>query len=208
MHVEEIIYPAGTRGLSWRLDEETTRLLDLCREAGIPVDDLSDMPVKWQREQLAERLLLHCAFGKPVTLLHDGQGAPWIKGVKVNISITHTQGLVALAWNERHVIGLDAERCDRRQVLRVRSKFLNASEQQFIVSEDLAAHIIAWTAKEAVIKAERNSAIDWTDGIKLEPFASEAVEIGFTAHCGHHDYRITSRRLEEYYMTVAEPIND
>ncbi|MBR6431766.1 MAG: 4-phosphopantetheinyl transferase family protein, partial [Muribaculaceae bacterium] len=93
----------------------------------------------------------------------------------------------------------------RQQVLRVRDKYLNASEKQFIAPNDLATHIIAWTAKEAIIKAERNSALDWTDGICLDPFSVDNEEIVFSACCGCARYRLTCRRHEGHYVTVAEP---
>ena len=205
MLVDELTYPAGTRALLWRLEEEPQQLLALCREQGIPVGDLVKLPAKRQREKAAERLLLCRAFGQPVTLLHDGQGAPSLDGMGVNISITHTMQLVALAWNEHHVIGLDAEQCDRAQVVKVRDKFLNSSEKAFVDVDDLAAHIIAWTAKEAVIKAERNSAIDWTDGICLEPFSQSGEETVLVAVCDSRRYRLTCRPVHGHYITVAVP---
>lgn len=186
--------------------EEASRLLALCREASIPCDDLMELPVKRLREKAAERLLLREAFGRPVSLCHDVQGAPFVEGFDVNISITHTPRLVALAVDDRHIIGIDAELMDRQQVLRVRDKFLNASEKQFIAADDLAAHVIAWTAKEAIIKAERNSAIDWTDGICLEPFAIDVPDldqITFAARCGAHRYCLNVRTVEGHFLTLA-----
>ena len=191
---------------SLRLEEEAPQLLALCRESGIPVEDLMELPVKRQREKAAERLLLCRAFGRPVTLRHDAQGAPSVEGETANISITHTMRLVALAVNENQVIGLDAEQMDRSQVIRVRDKFLNAAEQQFIAPDDLPAHIIAWTAKEAIIKAERNSALDWTEGIMLEPFALDTPmpdEITLAARCGTLRYRLTTRPVADHYLTIA-----
>ena len=204
--VEEITYPGGTRVLVWRLDEEAPELLLLCRAAGIYVDDLVELPVKRQREKAVERLLLCHALGRPVTLSHTTQGAPVIDNHEgLNISITHTRHLVALALNDDVVIGLDAEQTDREQVIKVRHKFLNASEQQFIAPDDQTAHIIAWTAKEAVIKAERNSAIDWTDSIVLAPMAATADETTLQARCGDHRYRLTCRRVAGHFITVALP---
>ena len=205
---QEMKYPGSTRVLVWRLEEDAQQLLALCKQQGVLCDDLLDQPVKRQREKAAERLLLCQAFGHPVTLSHDQQGAPFIEGEKVNISISHTMHLVAVALNDNNVIGLDAERLDRQQVLRVRNKFLNASEQQFIKPDDLAAHVIAWTAKEAVIKAERNSAIDWTEGIRLEPFTPHVDETTFLAHCGSNRYHITTHPLEGHYITIAIPASD
>lgn len=192
----------------WRLEEEAPRLLALCREAGIDVDDLLDVPVKRQREHTAERLLLRRAFGRPVVLSHTEQGAPYVEGSDVNISISHTAQMVVLACDSNRIIGVDAETADRCQVLRVRDKFLNDKEKQFIAPEDLAAHVIAWTAKEAVIKAERNSAIDWTDGICLEPFTVDGDETILMARCGICCYRLTSRLIEGHYVTVATVADD
>ena len=205
--VEEITYPGGTRVLVWRLDEEAPQLLSLCRQEGIPVEDLVELPVKRQREKAAERLLLCHAMGHPVTLSHTHQGAPVVDGLEgLNISITHTMHLVALALNDSAVIGLDAELADRQQVLRVRDKFLNAGEQQFISPDNQQAHIIAWTAKEAVIKAERNSAIDWTGGICLEPFTVGDDETVILASCGDRRYRLTCRTMAGHFITVAMPL--
>lgn len=200
-----LFYP--TKVLVWQLDEEAPQLLALCRKAGIPVKDLMELPVKRQREKAAERLLLCCAFGYPVSLLHDKQGAPFIEDLDVNISISHTHQLVALAVDDSQVIGIDAEQADRQQVIKVRDKFLNANEKQFIASDDLAAHIIAWTAKEAIIKAERNSAIDWTEGIVLEPFTVKDAEVTFAARCGDNRYRLTTRCVQGHYLTLATPTN-
>jgi len=205
--VEEITYPGGTRVLVWRLDEEAPQLLSLCRQEGIPVEDLVELPVKRQREKAAERLLLCHAMGHPVTLSHTPQGAPVVDGLEdLNISITHTMHLVALALNDSAVIGLDAELADRQQVLRVRDKFLNAGEQQFISPDNQQAHIIAWTAKEAVIKAERNSAINWTGGICLEPFTVGDDETVILASCGDRRYRLTCRTMAGHFITVAMPL--
>ena len=196
-------FPA--RVLVWRLEEEAPHLLALCREAGIPCDDLLELPVKRQREKTAERLLLCCALGQPVMLSHTEQGAPFVEGLDVNISITHTMGLVAVALDDHQLIGLDAEPVDRPQVLRVRDKFLNDSEKQFIRPDDLAAHVIAWTAKEAVIKAERNSRIDWTEDIRLEPFVPHTDETILTARYRDKCYHLATRPVHEHFITIAVP---
>ena len=143
--------------LLWRLVEDAPQLMALCREAGIPCDDLKEAPAKRQRERAAERLLMCHAFGHHVLLSHTAQGVPMVVGGDVNVSISHTQGLVALAIDPERIIGVDAEQTDRHQVLRVRDKFLNTKEKDFIAPDDLAAHIIAWTAKEAIIKASKET---------------------------------------------------
>ena len=205
MLLDAMTYPGGASVLLWRLDEDAPQLLALCRESGIQVEDLLDVPPKRQREQAATRLLLRQAFGLPVTLSHTPKGAPCVDGIDVNVSITHTPQLVALAWSEDGAVGVDAEAIDRRQVLRVRHKFLNAGEQRFIDADDLVAHIIAWTAKEAVIKATRDNTINWTDGICLEPFTVGDSCTGMVAHCNGKCYDLTSRLLAGHCVTLAMP---
>lgn len=201
---ESSLFPVGVVG--WRLEEDATQLLALCREAGIPCDDLLGEPVKRQRERAAERLLLSHALGRPVTLIHTEQGAPVVEDSDVNISISHTPRLVVLAIDPKVIIGVDAEQADRAQVLRVRDKFLNTTEKQFIHPDDLTAHVIAWTAKEAIIKAERNSALDWTNGIMLDPFSLDGLEQGtitLTARCAAARYGLATRLVEGHYITLA-----
>lgn len=186
--------------------EEVSRLLALCREEGIVVDDLIELPEKRQREKAAVRLLLCRAFGRPVTLSYTEQGAPFVVGSDVNVSISHTPRLVVLACSAEDVIGVDTEQMDRRQVLRVRDKFLNDNEKRFIPADDLPAHIIAWTAKEAIIKAERDSSLDWTHGITLEPFAVNNPwpdEISLVANCRGRRYLLMVQTVEDHVVTVA-----
>jgi len=201
----EMAYPGGTRVLLCWLEQDAARLLSMCGQAGVPVGDLAGLPPKRQREQAAERLLLWRALGQHVTLGHTSQRAPFVQGMDVNISITHTMGLVALALNDRHVIGLDAESIGRPQLLRLRDKFLNSSEQQFIPPDDLMAHVIAWTVKEAVIKAERNSAINWTQDIRVAPFEYNSQGGIITASYGANRYRLEARRLRDHFLTLAQP---
>lgn len=192
----------------WRLEQDAPQLLALCRQAGVPCDTILDLPAGRQRERAAELLLLCHVVGRPVALDHTGQGAPFVPGSDIHISITHTPALVALAWSRQYAIGVDAERLDRRQVLKVRDKYLNASEQQFVSPDDLWHHIIAWTAKEAIIKAERNSAIDWTEGICLEPPVSEGGEAIFDARYAERRYRLVSRLLQDHIITLALPVEE
>lgn len=201
---ESSLFSNGVMG--WRLEEDASQLLALCREAGIPCDDLLGEPVKRQRERAAERLLLSHALGRPVTLIHTKQGAPFVEGSDMNISISHTPHLVVLAIDPKVIIGVDAEQADRAQVLRVRDKFLNTTEKHFIHPDDLAAHVIVWTAKEAIIKAERNSALDWTNGIMLDPFSLDGLEQGtitLTARCAAARYGLATRLVEGHYITLA-----
>ena len=56
------------------------------------------------------------------------------------------------------------------------------------------------------IKAERDSAIDWTDGIRLEPFAPDEAGTILHGTCRGHRYRLCCRPVAGHFITVAMPV--
>ena len=65
-------------------------------------------------------------------------------------------------------MGIDAERLDREQVLRVRDKFLSDEEKAIVSEDSLEANIIAWTSKEALYKAAMTEGLDFRNDITIK----------------------------------------
>lgn len=111
---------------------------------------------------------------------HFPDGAPYISGLPARISLTHTKGLLAVAFlpktpeadlalfNPRTSMGIDAERIDREQVLKIREKFLSEEELGIVNDKDILKNIIAWTSKEALYKAALTPGIDFRNSLKIE----------------------------------------
>lgn len=150
---------------------------------GIKVEEVSggarySSPAIW----LSVARQVYCENGRDGyrQLEHFDSGAPYLAGEDTRISVTHTAGLLAVAtlprtpeadllhFNTRTAMGIDAERRDREQVLRVRERFLNEKELALVPADDLVANITAWTAKEAMLKATLNPAIDIRRDIRLQ----------------------------------------
>lgn len=112
-------------------------------------------------------------------LEHFDSGAPYLNGEQTRISITHTDGLFVVAtlprtpeaelihFQPRTAMGVDAERLDRKQVVRLRDKFLNADEKALIPADDVVGNITAWTAKEALFKAALTPGLDWREDYRI-----------------------------------------
>ena len=103
-------------------------------------------------EILAVRCLLKDMMGEEQEVVYDEFGAPSLSDSNLFLSISHTDGYVAAIIGDQPV-GIDIERRGKR-VERVRSKFLQASEEALLNSESdpmLSMHLI-WSAKEAVFK--------------------------------------------------------
>lgn len=122
---------------------------------------------------------------------HFRNGAPFLFGEESRISLSHADHLLVVAtlpptpevdlsvFSRRAALGVDAERADREQVLKVRERFLSQGEQDLIVADDLISNVIAWTVKEACYKALFEEGIDFRNAIRIEklPGISPAVPI-------------------------------
>lgn len=150
--LDTIYYPDDTALHMWHRTETVDELLESCHrlELSLPTTATSCCE-KRKAELLAEVLLLHRIFGNDVAYGHTSDGAPFVNVDGCHISVSHSGNWVCIARNNRHRIGLDVEQCSRR-VLRVRERFLNASELTAIKSDDVVANTLAWTAKEALYK--------------------------------------------------------
>lgn len=203
----DIPYDDGTHIHLWEVTETTADLMALCQRRGI---DTSRIPTTVKattrrNEMLVERLLLLLIFGQPLELHHTDDGQPYVVESNMFLSVSHTYGMVCIAVNADHRIGIDVERKGTR-VLRVRDKFLNEAEQGFIPLQDAEAHLIAWTAKEALFKVHGERSVSLCDDIKLDKFkAATAGLITFMGHCGDSDYAVITRSWYDHILTLATP---
>lgn len=148
---------------------------------GIRVEEVSGMEGKSGKLWREMAMQIYCENGRDGyrDVGHFANGAPFLYQTPSRISITHTDGLLAVAslpktpeadlnrFNTRTAMGIDAERFDRNQVLKVRERFLNDEELAMIPADDLEANIIAWTAKEAVYKAGMTEGLDFRRDVRL-----------------------------------------
>lgn len=124
------------------------------------------------------------AEGDYRSIEHFENGAPYIDGHQQRISVSHTSHCLVVASlpktpdidlatvNIRTAIGIDLERSDRAQVLKIRDKFLSSSENTLLpeiaeiekaTEEDIKQYILAWTCKEALYKAGMGMPPDWKE---------------------------------------------
>lgn len=149
--------------------------------AGIKVNEVFGMDSKTGRAWLELARQIYCEENDNFyrVINHFDNNAPYLEDYPGRISITHTNHLFAVAtlpktpevalneFNPRSAMGIDAESLDRGQVLKVRDKFLSEEELNMIPAENITENILAWTAKEAIIKASLFAGINYKDNIKL-----------------------------------------
>lgn len=130
--------------------------------------------------EMARQLYCENGRGEYREIGHYSNGAPFLYGEQTRISITHCRGLFAVAtlaatpdvnlseFSPRAALGIDAERRDRSQVLKLRERFLNADELAMIAPDDLLRNVQAWTIKEAVYKAMLQPGLDFRANIRIK----------------------------------------
>lgn len=187
---------------------------------GVKVEEISGGEDRSQAVRIAMARQIYCENGRDGqyrSLLHLQSGAPLLENEETRISITHTPGLYAVAslpktpdadltqFAARTALGIDAERADREQVLRVRERFLS-DEELALVGDDLERTIIAWTAKEALYKAALAPGTDWRRCLRIislpaldradEPTPADASgRPGHTVSVGKAELRIEGREV-------------
>lgn len=148
---------------------------------GIRVEEICGMESKSGRlwEEMAKQI--YCENGRDGyrEIGHFANGAPFLFAQTTRISITHSGHLLAVAslpktpeadlssFAPRTALGIDAERNDREQVLKIRDRFLSDDEKALIPADNLEANIIAWTAKEALYKAGMTEGLDLRKDITI-----------------------------------------
>ena len=120
---------------------------------------------------------------------HIENGVPILDGIPQRISVSHTSHCLAVASlpktpdialdevNPRTALGIDLEKADRKQVIKIREKFLCEDEMRLLPGiddpekaspEDVEAYIQAWTCKEALYKAAMGEAADWKTDYRIK----------------------------------------
>ena len=138
------------------------------------------------------------ADGDYRSITHLASGAPLLDGIPQRISVSHTSHCLTVATlpktpdinleevNPRTALGIDIEKSDRSQVIKIRDKFLSETEKRLLPSiediekptyEDVRHHILAWTCKEALYKSVMGNAPDWKEDYKIIKLPTIAADI-------------------------------
>ncbi len=175
------------------------------------------------------------AEGDYRSIEHFENGAPYLDGLPQRISVSHTSHCLVVASlpktpdielsevNVRTALGIDLEKSDRAQVLKVKEKFLCDDELALLPAvEDLEKasaevierYILAWTCKEALFKAAMGGAADWKVDYRIISLPQVASELATATSekygkgtvktsQGEMELMLSSWRFEGHVVTLA-----
>jgi 4'-phosphopantetheinyl transferase len=195
----------GIQVVIWNLTEsveELLRLTPLCAEdtaacLSIPV------PAK-QKEFLAGKYVIERACALLSIPFHgiakDEHGKPYLLDSKIDLSLTHTEEFIAVAFSEIGAVGLDLEQ-PRDQILRIFPRLFSPVEVE-AVQGDLDEATVYWSAKEAMYKLYGKRSVDFRKHLQL--WRSEGELQGKIAIDEYlHICRFKIELLPPYYLVLA-----
>jgi phosphopantetheinyl transferase len=163
------------------------------------------------REILAARRLLQAVAGEEWAVAYDADGRPYDADGRAALSISHTEGHVAVLVDRAcGRVGIDIERVGRR-VARVAARFLMPSELALLQAAEAAfpqlsdmdsvpLHL-AWSAKETAYKVLGTSYYDLQHKVTLTALDPTAQTLELRAEGVAQPLRIAYRATEDYVLT-------
>ncbi len=157
----------------WKMDETSDELLAMLGDDALGLEGLRLLTAEHRRrEWLASRVLLKTLMGEECRVAYHADGAPYLPGSTLSISVSHTEGYAAVLLQKGGIAGIDIERRHPR-VLRVRSRFLSEAEDEAVASstdDEVSRLLVYWCAKEALYKMIRQRGVDFACHLHVEPF--------------------------------------
>lgn len=134
-------------------------------------------------------------------------GAPFLAGSSLQISISHTRHLLALCTSAQHPVGIDIERTDRR-IEPIAPRFLSTEELAFFRTP--LQQCMAWSAKEAIYKCIQQDGLDFRLNIHLPSSLASGTPadtnddfVPFTANL-ELDFKCKKYSLTLHCLQIAE----
>lgn len=154
-----------------------------------------------EAEVAASASLARRVAGPKAVIDHYPDGAPFIPGFPLHISLSHCRSLAVIAVSSEPDIGVDAE-VWREQLRHVVGKFLSPEETP-VWGASPRLLLLAWTIKEAVYKAARTPGLPLHGIVLPHPGSSQLT----AATPDGRSWLIASEMHDEVRVTTASIYN-
>lgn len=130
----------------------------------------------------------------------DEHGKPHLKGREYEISLTHTEEFIAVAFSKDKPVGIDLE-FPRQQIFRVLPR-LYSNEEVEAVGNDLDKATIYWSAKEALYKLYGKRSVDFKKNLQLTS-SNESLHGTIVMEGYKSTHQLFIERVEAYFLVIA-----
>jgi phosphopantetheinyl transferase len=131
-------------------------------------DDFSKIKnEKRKKEWLGVRLLLREIIGKYSQIFYDENGKPYVDE-KFHVSVSHSNGLIAILVSENPELGVDVEMISER-ILQTAHKFTDKTPSESSEKETLTRFFhLKWSAKETLYKIYSKGIPDYIKHLNVD----------------------------------------
>lgn len=187
----------------WKADETLEELAllmphgDVCMQESIQRFSNENRRKEW----LAVRVLLSYLSEKEYEIAYCPSGKPYLKDSSCRISVSHTNGYVAVALHPLHEVGIDIERYATR-VMKVKERFMR--ENEYAEGDEIYALLLHWSAKETLFKLLGQEEVDLKEHFQILPFSigQEGTMKAYEYKTAEkNDYTVFYRLEPEFVLT-------
>jgi len=189
----------------WTLEENENELKTILNCPSIAQQTLSIKTEKRKKEFLSSRILLKLLFGQCVEIDYKTSGAPYIKGTKWNISITHSGKYVAVA-RSKQPLGIDIEQISEK-LNRTKHKYCSTQELNHIDNTQQLYHLtLHWSAKESIYKLIEDEPLIFDMEMQIEKFTprnKDHFKLHLCSKKTEHEFKISYKKIDNYVLTYS-----
>lgn len=151
-----------------------------------------------KQEMLATRVLLKELLGEEKQICYYKSGKPYLQDYSFKISISHTQGYVAVILHRDRTMGLDIEQRTNK-IFKVKDRVI--TERDLIDPNNEQVHLLLhWSAKEAMFKYLDAEGVDFRKNLHVEPFVPQEVGKFMVSESRTEK----KQRFEAYYQVTSD----
>jgi 4'-phosphopantetheinyl transferase len=128
---------------------------------------------KRRKEWLSVRALVNTLMGKSCKITYQETGKPIITEHSLFISVSHTDGFVAVSLNNKEETGIDIQ-TKGDKINKIKHKFLGEAELACIkTNKDSEKLLVFWCAKESLYKLYGKKEVIFNKDLFISPFELE-----------------------------------
>ena len=150
-------------------------------------------------------------FKESPIVYHEVSGLPKLKNFPFSISKSHSHNFLAVCLEQKDRTGCDIELI-RPKVIRVREKFLNKHELNYIDENNIKKNILAWSIKESLLKVNSQRSFNYLDNIIvkqiIETNSKEFMSEALLLEDKPKICSLKSWEIENFIFTVVEKISE
>lgn len=127
-------------------------------------------------------------------------GKPFLKGHKVEISISHSFPMVAAMLHLKRSCGIDIEQ-PREKIQAVQNKFLNSTEKKY--QDNLKKICAVWCAKEVVYKIYGRRHLSLKDDIEIQILNDKVMHGKIIRPSDQEKFEIRYEWVKDYLLAYS-----